>query len=136
MGEATPMTILQAETRVLVGGSDGQIHQYKNNGLSISTVATSSNMVYSLTVSFQLLFEHLSTFFRNRLRVNSTAGETRPQSMYTRATDIELIKFKHRKFQRLLLFLKKSASLPKSNIFLIVEWCTVSISETQMSRLL
>ena len=136
MGEATPMTILQAETRVLVGGSDGQIHQYKNNGLSISTVATSSNMVYSLTVSFQLLFEHLSTFFRNRLRVNSTAGETRPQSMYTRATDIELIKFKHRKFQRLLLFLKKSASLPKRNIFLIVEWCTVSISETQMSRLL
>ena len=63
MGEATPMTILQAETRVLVGGSDGQIHQYKNNGLSISTVATSSNMVYSLTVSFQLLFEHLYTFF-------------------------------------------------------------------------
>ena len=51
MGDATPMTILQAETRVLVGGSDGQIHQYKNNGLSISTVVTSSNMVYSLTVS-------------------------------------------------------------------------------------
>ena len=50
MGEATPMTILQAETRVLVGGSDGEIHQYKNNGLSISTVATSSSMVYSLTV--------------------------------------------------------------------------------------
>jgi len=51
MGDAEPLVMLQAETRILVGGDDGAIHQFKNNGHAISSVATSSNMVYALTES-------------------------------------------------------------------------------------
>ena len=47
-----PFTILHTPTRILLGGSDGHIHQFKNNGQNISSVATSSAMVYSLTVTF------------------------------------------------------------------------------------
>ena len=50
MGDSEPLVMLQVETRILVGGDDGQIHQFKNNGYVISNVVTSSNMVYALTV--------------------------------------------------------------------------------------
>jgi len=46
-----PFIILQADTRILLGGSDGSIHQFKNNGKQISTVATGSDIIYSLAVS-------------------------------------------------------------------------------------
>jgi len=46
-----PFIILQADTRILLGGSDGSIHQFKNNGKQISTVATGSDIIYSLAES-------------------------------------------------------------------------------------
>jgi len=46
-----PFIILHADTRILLGGSDGSIHQFKNNGKQISSVTTGSDIIYSLAVS-------------------------------------------------------------------------------------
>lgn len=46
-----PNSILHTPTRILLGGSDGLIYQFKNNGKPISKVQSSSAMVYCLMES-------------------------------------------------------------------------------------
>ena len=84
-----PFIILQADTRILLGGSDGSIHQFKNNGKQISTVATGSDIIYSLAVSIVSKNSHFYYLFRN-LRVECfTVEEIETQLMFTNTTDTE-----------------------------------------------
>merc|ERR1711990_700400 len=69
-----PFIILQADTRILLGGSDGSIHQFKNNGKQISTVATGSDIIYSLAESPSGML---------------TVEEIETQLMFTNITDTE-----------------------------------------------
>ena len=86
-----PFIILQADTRILLGGSDGSIHQFKNNGKQISTVATGSDIIYSLAVSNILKIEYFFFYnrFRNRRVECFTVEEIETQLMFTNITDIE-----------------------------------------------
>ena len=72
-----PFIILQADTRILLGGSDGSIHQFKNNGKQISTVATGSDIIYSLAVSFQ----YKNQFLRHFWIFNSGEFQESPSGM-------------------------------------------------------
>ena len=94
-----PFIILQADTRILLGGSDGSIHQFKNNGKQISTVATGSDIIYSLAVSIQqkiilrtfqqFLKILILTIFRNHRVECFTVEEIEIQLMFTNITDTE-----------------------------------------------
>ena len=90
-----PFIILHADTRILLGGSDGSIHQFKNNGKQISSVTTGSDIIYSLAVCLwrnHLIISLTNIIFRNRPVVYYIVVEIEIQSMSTNTTDTELTK--------------------------------------------